>query len=95
MKRKRALYADQDSEEEWRALETYGPGYSWEAFKKELPDNYPEASAAERKTPSRIRQIIQEADSIELEDTIRLYAYWWAFLSEANKLLKKPAVMSN
>ena len=88
-------YADQESEEEWSALETYGPGHTWEEFRQEILDNYPEASAAERGTPSRIRSIVQEADHIEMGDTTRLYAYRRAFQAEANKLLKKPAVMSN
>jgi len=61
-------YADQESEEEWKALDTYVEGYSWEEFKKEILENYPEASAAERGTPARIRQIVKDADSIELGD---------------------------
>ena len=28
-------------------------------------------------------------------DTVKLYFYQWAFLAEANKLMKQPAVMSN
>jgi hypothetical protein len=88
-------YADQESEEEWSALETYSPGHTWEEFRKEILENYPEASAAERGTPFRIRQIVQEADHIEMGDTTRLYTYRRAFLAEASKLLKKPAVMSN
>ena len=88
-------YADQESEEEWRALDTYGVGHSWEEFKKEILENYPEASAAERGTPARIRQIVREAEGIEMGDTTKLYAYRRAFLAEANKLKKPPAVMSN
>lgn len=88
-------YADQDTEEEWKALETFDDGYSWAEFKKELLDNYPEASAAERGTPARIRQIVREADKIELGDTAKLYTYRRAFLAEAKKLQKSPAVMSN
>ena len=88
-------YADQESKEEWRALEAFNEGYTWDEFKKELLDNYPEASAAERGTPARIRQIIQEADNVKLGDTVELYSYWWAFLAEANKLMKPPAAMSN
>ena len=45
----------------------YGPGYTWEALKKKLLDNYPEGSPAERGTPSRIRQIVQEAQSQEMQ----------------------------
>jgi len=88
-------YADQECEEEWKALETYEDGYSWDEFKAELLDNYPEASAAERGTPARIRQIVRDADNIELGDTTKLYAYRRAFLAEAAKLRKPPAVMSN
>lgn len=88
-------YADQESEEEWTALTSYGEGYTWEDFKNELLNNYPEASAAERGTPTRIRQIVAEAGNIELGDTVRLYAYRRAFLAEANKLKRPPEVMSN
>ena len=54
-----------------KIVECNGPRYTREAFKKELLDNYPEGSAAERGTPSRIRQIVQEADSIELGDAVK------------------------
>jgi hypothetical protein len=88
-------YADQESEEEWSALETYGAGHSWDSFKKEILENYPEASAAERGTPARLRQIVRDAGSIDLGETTELYAYRRAFLAEANKLCKEPRVMSN
>ena len=87
-------YADQESEEEWRALDAYSEG-TWDDFKKEILENYPEASAAERGTPARIRQIVKEADGIELGETTKLYTYRRAFLAEASKLKKPPAVMSN
>ena len=45
--------------------------------------------------PAKIWQIVQEADNVELGDTVKLYSYWQTFLSEANKLVKPPAVMSN
>jgi hypothetical protein len=88
-------YADQESEEEWSALETYNEGYTWGEFEKELLENYPEASAAERGTPARIWQIVRDADNIEPGDTIKLYSYRRAFLAEASKLSKPPVVMSN
>lgn len=88
-------YADQESEEEWKALETYEPGNSWNEFKDELIENYPEAAAAERGTPARIRQLCKEAGGIALGDLTPLYAYRRAFTAEANKLKKPPAVMSN
>lgn len=88
-------YADQESEEEWRALDTYAEGCTWEAFKKEVLENYPEASAAERGTPARIRQIVKDAEGIEMGETTKLYTYRRAFLAEASKLKKPPTVMSN
>ena len=88
-------YADQESEEEWGALKAFNEGCTWDEIKKELLDNYPEASATERGTPARIWQIVQEADNVKLGDTVKLYSYWRAFLAEANKLMKPPAVMSN
>ena len=44
-------YANQDSEEEWSSLVSYGNNYSWDAFKTELLDNYPEAAEAETGSP--------------------------------------------
>jgi hypothetical protein len=88
-------YADQDSEEEWKALDTYTSKASWDEFKEELLENYPEAAAAERGTPARIRQVCREANGILLGDLDALYAYRRTFLAEAAKLQKPPAVMSN
>ena len=88
-------YADQDSEEEWRALETYEPGHSWEEFKAELIENYPEAAAAERGTPARIRTLCMETRDIKLGDMPTLYIFRRAFMAEAKKLMRPPAAMSN
>jgi hypothetical protein len=88
-------YADQESEEEWKALETYEKGVSWDEFKEELINNYPEAAAAERGTPVRIRQLCAEMRDIRLGDLASLYAFRRAFISEAKKLARPPAAMSN
>ena len=87
-------YADQNSEEEWSAFDSFEEG-TWEEFKEELIANYPEAAAAERGTPARIRQICAETAKIRLGDTPALYSFRRAFLSEARKLQKAPAAMSN
>ena len=88
-------YADQESEEEWTALDTYESGHTWEEFKEELMANYPEAAAAERGTPARIRQLCSETREIRLGDLDALYAFRRAFMAEATKLLKPPAAMAN
>lgn len=88
-------YADQESEEEWKALDTYESGTTWEDFKKELMSNYPEAAAAERGTPARIRRICKETQGIRLGDLTALYAFRRSFLAEAKKLKKAPAAMAN
>ena len=88
-------YADQDSEEEWAAFETFKTGRSWAEFKNELIENYPEAAAAERGTPVRIRQICSEQSRVRLGDMPALYSFRRAFMAEAKKLQKPPAAMSN
>jgi hypothetical protein len=88
-------YADQASEEEWSALETFEKGRSWEEFKAEIIENYPEAAAAERGTPARMKLLCQGTTPIELGDLPALYAFRRAFMVEAKKLSKPPAAMSN
>ena len=87
-------YADQESEEEWMALEVYN-SQTWEEFKKELLLNYPEAAAAERGTPARLRQLCNETQGICLGDLMTLYTFQRLFLAEAQKLTKPPTAMSN
>jgi hypothetical protein len=88
-------YADQDSEEEWTAFETFEKGHSWDEFKEELVENYPEAAAAERGTPARIRQLCAETSKVRLGDMTALYAFRRSFMAEARKLQKPPAAMAN
>ena len=88
-------YADQDSEEEWAAFETFSDGHSWDEFKDELIANYPEAAAAERGTPARIRQLCRGTEKVGLGDMPALYAFRRAFMAEAKKLQKPPAAMAN
>jgi len=87
-------YADQDSEEEWAAFESFDDG-SWEEFKAELIANYPEAAAAERGTPARIKQLCAETMKVRLGDMPALYSFRRAFMAEAKKLQKAPAAMGN
>ena len=88
-------YADQDSEEEWAAFETFERGRSWIEFKNELIENYPEAAAAERGTPARIRQLCAETSKVRLGDMPTLYSFRRAFMAEARKLQKPPVAMAN
>jgi hypothetical protein len=88
-------YADQDTEEEWKALETYESGNTWETFKNELLSNYPEAAAAERGTPARIRRLCKETQGIRLGELATLYAFRRSFMAEAKKLTRAPAAMAN
>jgi hypothetical protein len=88
-------YADEDSEEEWTAFTSFGRGHSWSEFKDELIENYPEAAAAERGTPARIRQLCSETSKVRLGDMPALYSFRRAFMVEAKKLQKPPAAMAN
>ena len=88
-------YADQESEEEWAAFETFVTPYSWNEFKAELIGNYPEAAAAERGTPERLRKICKETEKINLGDMISLFAFRRSFMAEARKLAKDPPIVGN
>jgi len=88
-------YADQESEEEWAAFDTFDDGHSWKDFKEELIENYPEASAAERGTPARLRQICFDTGKVRLGDMTAFYSFRRSFMSEAKKLKKPPAAMAN
>lgn len=88
-------YADRDSEEEWSAFKSFGKDYTWKEFKEDLIRNYPEAAAAERGTPARIRQLCKGTAKIRLGDMPALYAFRRAFGAEAKKLLVKPPAMAN
>ena len=87
-------YADMTSEIEWTQLDNFDKG-SWNDFKKELIANYPEAAAAERGTPARIRELCAETSKIRLGDLPALYRFKRVFLSEAKKLRDPPQIMSN
>jgi hypothetical protein len=88
-------YADQESEEEWKAFETYPIGHTWKEFKEELMLNYPEAAEAERGTPARIKQVCRDMKGIKFGDMGALYAFRRAFMAEAKKLQVEPPAMSN
>ena len=90
-------YADAESEEEWQAFDTFSKG-SWEEFKEEIIENYPEAAAAERGTPARLRQLCSTtilSGKLMLGDLVPFYAFRRSFMSEAKKLKKPPAAMAN
>ena len=88
-------YADQQCEDEWKAFDAYEEGYSWEDFKEELLENYPEAAAAERGTTAKIRKICSETSGIQLGDLVSFYAFRRSFLAEAKKLRQDPPLMAN
>jgi hypothetical protein len=87
-------YADAVSENEWKYFDSFEEG-TWEEFKTELISNYPEAAAAERGTPERIRELCAETSRIRLGDMPSLLRFKRAFWTEAKKLLVEPEVMSN
>ena len=88
-------YADHESEEEWKAFDTFEDGHTWDEFKEELLENYPEAAAAERGTPARIRKLCYDVGKIELGDMKTLFTFRRSFGAEAKKLQKPPVAMAN
>ena len=88
-------YADEESEEEWATFATFGKGHSWAEFKAEIIENYPEAAAAIRGTPAKLRQLCRDQGKIFLGDLSTLYAFRRSFMKEATKLQRPPAAMAN
>lgn len=88
-------YADQDTEEQWAALPTFKKGRSWKECKAELIENYPEAAAAARGTPARLRQLCRDQSKVQLGDMPAIYNFRRVFMAEAMKLQMPPAAMAN
>lgn len=87
-------YTDQQTEEEWAALATYDTG-TWEDFKKEIVNNYPEAKYAEEGTIAQLNEICKDHRRLSLGDTSELASLKRQFQTEAKKLLQPPACISN
>lgn len=87
-------YIDVDSEDEWKYFESFKNG-TWDEFKDEIVENYPDASNAAGGTLVRLEKIIKQAKEIQQTQCSEFLAFKRKFTVEANKLLIPPACISN
>ena len=87
-------YADPRTENEWEGMKTYTEG-TFKDFKKEVIENYPEASNQTRGSIKELKRIRDMHSGITPGDITRLAAFRRAFSAEVKKLQKEPALLSN
>lgn len=87
-------YIDADSEEEWKFFGSFKTG-TWEDFKAEIIENYPEAANAAGGTLLRLENLLKNNKDLQAEELNAFLAFKRKFTVEANKLLLPPACISN
>jgi len=87
-------YTDARTEKEWEAMASF-EGDSFDDHKKEIIDSYPEASSEARGSMKELKRVRDSYSGITCQDLTRLQAYKRAFVAEAKKLQKVPALLSN
>ena len=87
-------YADPKTENEWEGMTKYAEG-TFEEFKKEIVESYPEASNQTRGSIKELKRIRDMYSGISPADITRLAAFKRAFIAEVKKLQKEPALLSN
>ena len=88
-------YAPSVTEQEWMAFDSYEAGKTYEDFKEEVINSYPEAAMLEKGSLARLEQICRENQRIGPKDLKALLSFKRAFAMEAKKLQKPPIVIEN
>ena len=95
MKKGLCKYVPSVTEQEWMAFDTYDDEFSYEKFKEEIVNSYPEAAMLEKGSLARLEQICRENQRIGPKDLKTLLSFKRAFTTEAKKLQKPPIVIEN
>jgi hypothetical protein len=89
-------YAPATTEMEWKAFDTYKKG-TYEDYKKEIMESYPEAAELEIGSLARMNAVTRPyiIDPVSTYDLSRLLALKRGFCAEAVKLARTPTLLSN
>jgi hypothetical protein len=89
-------YAPATTEMEWKAFVTYKKG-SYEEYKKEIMESYPEAAELEIGSLARMNAVTRPyiIDPVSTYDLSRLLALKRGFCAESAKLIRPPTLLSN
>ncbi|SJL18730.1 uncharacterized protein ARMOST_22329 [Armillaria ostoyae] len=93
-KKKLVRYTDARTEEEWQVLEEYDNG-TFAEFKEAVLKNYPEAADAETGTWERLTRISRKFSNLGADKRESYLKFKRRFLTEAKKLQKPPAPVTN
>ncbi|SJL17393.1 uncharacterized protein ARMOST_20943 [Armillaria ostoyae] len=93
-KKKLVRYTDARTEEEWQALDEYDSG-TFAEFKEAVLKNYPEAADAETGTWERLTRIARKFSNLGADECESYLKFKRRFLTEAKKLQKPPALVTN
>ncbi|SJL08034.1 uncharacterized protein ARMOST_11393 [Armillaria ostoyae] len=93
-KKKLVRYTDARTEEEWQALDEYDSG-TFAEFKEAVLKNYPEAADAETGTWERLTRIARKFSNLGADERESYLKFKRRFLTEAKKLQKPPALVTN
>lgn len=88
-------YVPSVTEQEWMAFDTFDNEFSYEKFKEEVINSYPEAAMLEKGSLARLEQICRENQRIGPKDLKTLLSFKRAFTMEAKKLQKPPTLVEN
>jgi len=85
---------DQDTKDQWKGFDSYSNG-TFDEFIAEIEDLYPELEDVKVGSLQKLRKICKENQDIEMSDAGRLKLFSKKFETEAAKLMKPPASISN
>ncbi|KAK0432083.1 hypothetical protein EV421DRAFT_1911280 [Armillaria borealis] len=87
-------YTDACTKEEWQALDEYDNG-TFAEFKEAILKNYPEAADTETDTWERLTCIVHQISNLGADEHESYLKFKHRFLTEAKKLQKPPALVTN
>lgn len=93
-KKQSGKYADQNTEEQWKSLDSYAAG-TWAEFKAEILASYPEVSSVKNGSVDNLLKICEAHRFVSAGDQKKLLSLKRKFVAEGKKLLEPPAIISN
>src|SRR3954471_11234545 len=76
-------FTDPFTENEWRAMETFESRATWEEFRKEITESYPEAMEWRDGSSGCLQEICLTHQSIKIQELTRFLGFKRAFRGEA------------
>jgi hypothetical protein len=90
-------YCDSRTKEQWKVLASSEPPYTWEQFKEEIRDNYPELKELEKGSLSGLERFVKRTSKkpIRANDIEGLHAYVRQYKALVAKLMQNGMRITN